>query len=72
MCVPVSARASAKVTKERTEYADLTPQQMAKKLKELEKEIYQYARDQEFEEVARIRDRIRTLQDLGCWHNGVQ
>ncbi len=62
---PVSARAYAKVAEEQAEYADLTPQQMAKKLKELEKLMYQHARDLEFEEAARIRDRIRALQEHG-------
>ncbi|MCP5416455.1 MAG: excinuclease ABC subunit B [Chromatiaceae bacterium] len=62
---PLSPRAYARVAEEAAEYAAMTPQQMAKRIKQLEQQMYQHARDLEFEEAARIRDRIRQLQDQG-------
>ena len=62
---PMRARAYAKVAEEIAEYANLTPQQMARKLKALEKEMYQHAKDLEFEKAAAARDRIRELQQRG-------
>jgi hypothetical protein len=46
-------------------WAALTPPQMARRLKELEKQMYEHARNLEFEEAARVRDRIRELQGKG-------
>jgi excinuclease ABC subunit B len=62
---PKSARAYAKVAEEIAEYANLTPAQMARKIKSLEKEMYQYAKDLEFEKAAAVRDRIKELQGKG-------
>jgi excinuclease ABC subunit B len=62
---PVKARAYAKVAEEIIEYASLTPQQMAKKLKALEKTMYQHAKNLEFEQAAAIRDKIKELQGRG-------
>ena len=62
---PVSPGRYAKVAEVEAEYAAMTPQQMAKRIKALEKQMYQYARDLEFEEAARIRDQIRALQGQG-------
>ena len=62
---PRSARAYARVAEEIAEYADLTPAQMAKKIKALEKEMYGYAKDLEFEKAAAVRDRIKELQGKG-------
>ncbi|MFZ0788751.1 MAG: excinuclease ABC subunit UvrB [Chromatiaceae bacterium] len=62
---PKSARAYARVAEEIAEYANLTPQQMARKIKALEKEMYGYARDLEFEKAAAVRDRIKELQGKG-------
>ena len=38
-----------------------TPQQMSRKIKKLEDEMYNYAKNLEFEEAARVRDQIETL-----------
>ena len=54
---PMKPRAYAKVAEEEVEYAALTPQQMARKVKALEKEMYKYAKDLEFEKAAAVRDR---------------
>ncbi len=62
---PVRARQFAKVAEEVAEYAALTPQQMAKKLKNLEKQMYRHAKNLEFEEAAQMRDQIRELQGKG-------
>ena len=62
---PMRARDFARVAEEVVEYADLTPQQMARKLKALEKEMYQYAKELEFEKAAAVRDRIKNLQGRG-------
>jgi excinuclease ABC subunit B len=62
---PMRPRDYAKVAEEALEYADLTPQQMARKIKALEKEMYRHAKDLEFEEAAAIRDRIKELQGKG-------
>ncbi len=62
---PLSAKQYAKVAEEEAEYAALTPAQMAKRIKALEKEMYQHARDLEFEEAARVRDQIHKLQASG-------
>lgn len=60
------AKKYARVADIQAEYAAMTPQQMAKRIKALEKEMYQHARDLEFEAAARVRDQIRELQSLGA------
>jgi excinuclease ABC subunit B len=62
---PMKARAFAEVAEEIAEYAALTPQQMAKRIKALEKEMYKHAKDLEFEKAAAVRDRIKELQGRG-------
>ncbi|MBU0499506.1 MAG: excinuclease ABC subunit UvrB [Gammaproteobacteria bacterium] len=62
---PVSAKRYAKVAEEMGEYAALSPSQMAKKVKALEEEMYQHARNLEFEEAARVRNEIRRLLNYG-------
>ncbi|WP_295445365.1 excinuclease ABC subunit UvrB [uncultured Thiodictyon sp.] len=62
---PRSARAYARVAEEVVEYANLTPVQMAKKIKALEKEMYGHAKDLEFEKAAAVRDKIKELQGKG-------
>jgi len=62
---PMSPRAYARVAEIEAEYAAMTPQQMAKRIKALERQMYQYARDLEFEEAARVRDQIHQLQARG-------
>jgi excinuclease ABC subunit B len=61
----VSLRKYAKVAEEEAEYAQMTPKQMAKRLKQLEEQMYRHAQDLEFEEAARIRDQIKDLQSKG-------
>ena len=62
---PKSAREYARVADEIAEYADLTPAQMAAKVKQLEKDMYRAARELEFERAAAIRDQIKELRGRG-------
>ncbi|MEY6431681.1 excinuclease ABC subunit UvrB [Thioalkalicoccus limnaeus] len=62
---PLRARDYAKVAEEVIEYAHLTPAQMSRRLKALEKEMYRAAKDLEFEKAAALRDQIKTLQGRG-------
>ncbi len=45
------------------DYKRLSPSQQAAKLKALEQQMHQHARDLEFEDAARVRDQIRVLRD---------
>ena len=62
---PVKAKQYAKVAQEMAEYASLTPSQMMKKVKELEKQMYKHAENLEFEEAAKVRDKLRHLRGEG-------
>ncbi len=57
------ARRFAEVAEEVAEYAGLSPEQLARELRKLEKQMQQHARDLEFEEAAKLRDRIRLIQE---------
>ncbi|MEZ0469640.1 excinuclease ABC subunit UvrB [Luteimonas salinilitoris] len=52
-----------RVAEEAEDYAKLGPAQLAAKLKALEQQMYQHARDLEFEEAAQVRDRIHRLKE---------
>jgi len=54
---------SRKVAEPVEDYAALSPDKLASRLKALEQQMYQHARDLEFEEAGRIRDRIRQIKD---------
>ena len=51
------------VAEQAVEYAGLTPEQASARIRKLEAQMYQHARDLEFEEAARVRDEIRTLRE---------
>ncbi len=59
----VSARNYAQVAEKLIEYAALSPAQLQKKISELELQMYQHARDLEFEEAGALRDQIKQLQE---------
>ncbi|MBT2971226.1 MAG: excinuclease ABC subunit UvrB [Candidatus Thiodiazotropha sp. (ex Ctena orbiculata)] len=61
----INAKRYAKVAEEEMEYAGLSPAQMAKRVQQLEQQMYRHAQDLEFEEAAKIRDQIRHLQEKG-------
>jgi excinuclease ABC subunit B len=58
-----SARKFARVAEEAIQYASMKPDELAKKIKELEQQMFQHAQDLEFEEAARLRDEIHRIQE---------
>jgi excinuclease ABC subunit B len=62
---PMPARKFARAAEEQAEYATLSPEQMARRIRELEKKMYEHARNLEFEEAARTRDQLHALQRRG-------
>ena len=58
-----AAKRYAKVAEEVAEYAALSPEILVRKVKKLEKQMYQHAQNLEFEEAARVRDQIRHMQE---------
>jgi excinuclease ABC subunit B len=57
-----SARSFSRVAEELATYGHLTPEQIKKQVKKLEQQMYEHARDLEFEEAANLRDQIRHIQ----------
>lgn len=53
----------ARVAEEAMEYAALSPGQLAQRIKQLEKKMYQHAQDLEFEDAARVRDQISRIRE---------
>ena len=53
----------AEVAEEVAEYASMSPDKLAKEVKKLEKQMHRHAQDLEFEEAAKLRDRIRVIQE---------
>ncbi len=52
-----------RVAEEAMDYAVLDPSQALARIKALEQQMYQHARDLEFEDAARLRDQIRRLKE---------
>jgi excinuclease ABC subunit B len=52
-------------TRRGTSYERLTPEQAVARIQQLEKKMYQHARDLEFEQAARLRDEINELREQG-------
>ncbi|WP_440995917.1 excinuclease ABC subunit UvrB [Arhodomonas sp. SL1] len=59
---PDTAEHYAEVAEETLAYGKLSPAEAVKRIKALEKEMHEHARNLEFEEAARRRDEIRKLQ----------
>ncbi len=57
-----SDNSAYRVAEQQVNYKALTPKEIAKKVKALEDQMYQHAKNLEFEEAARIRDEIKVLQ----------
>jgi len=53
----------ARVAEPAEDYAALPPERIAARLAALEQQMYQHARDLEFEDAARVRDEIRRLKE---------
>ena len=54
-----------RVAEPKAEYLDLTPDQALQRIAKLEKQMYQHARDLEFEQAAKLRDDIDELRRAG-------
>ena len=62
---PTPAAQYARVAEETAAYVHETPALLMKKIKQLEQEMYRYARDLEFEKAAKLRDEIQQIRRLG-------
>jgi len=61
--VPPREHYFAKVAEEAATYGKLSPEQLNKKVTQLQQQMYRHAENLEFEEAARLRDQIRELQN---------
>ncbi len=59
---PDNADHFAKVAEEALQYAKESPEQLERRLQKMEKQMYQHARDLEFEAAARLRDEIEHIR----------
>jgi len=53
-----------KVAEERAEYQSMKPERLLKEIEKLEKQMYEHARNLEFEEAALLRDRLEEIKQL--------
>jgi excinuclease ABC subunit B len=58
-----SARKFARVAEETMQYAGMKPEELSRKIRELEQQMFKHAQDLEFEEAARLRDEIQHIQE---------
>lgn len=61
--VALDPRRYAEVAEELVEYGRLSAKELAREIATLEKKMLEHARNLEFEEAARVRDRIRAIRD---------
>ena len=54
---------SLQAAEAKADYSILNPKQLSKKLKQLEDSMYQHAKNLEFEQAAKLRDEIKSLQE---------
>ena len=57
------AREFARVADEVARYGHLNPEQLSREIVKLERQMYEHARNLEFEEAARLRDEIRRMEE---------
>ncbi|MDX1610178.1 MAG: excinuclease ABC subunit UvrB [Halofilum sp. (in: g-proteobacteria)] len=60
---PGSAEHFARVAEETAEYQSRSPKELAREIERLEKEMFDKAQNLEFEEAARLRDRVQSLRE---------
>lgn len=53
----------ARIAEEKMEYLALSSEQLAKKITQMENQMYEYAQNLEFEEAAKLRDEINRIQN---------
>jgi excinuclease ABC subunit B len=58
-----SGKSINKVAEYSAHYNTMTSKQLGKKLKQLEDEMYRYAKNLEFEQAAKLRDEIKIVQE---------
>ncbi len=64
--IPGAGRAVAarrRIAEDTGKYITLSPKELEKKIQEMEHQMYTHAQNMEFEEAARLRDEIKSLQD---------
>ena len=66
---PVPGRGRRRIAEDATAYESLTPEQVIRKAQKLEKRMLKHARDLEFEEAARLRDKIQKMREIGLGIN---
>ncbi len=54
----------AKVAEEQAKYASLSPQQLAKRIQQMEQQMYRHAQNLEFEEAAELRNEIQHIRSV--------
>ncbi len=62
IAIPGTGAGQAKAAEPKAAYTKQSPAEVAKQIKRLEEQMYRHARDLEFEQAAKIRDEIKTLQ----------
>jgi len=62
---PGTPRRFARVAEEMSRYADLSPEELTRRIDDLERRMYKHAENLEFEEAARLRDEAKRLRDMG-------
>jgi excinuclease ABC subunit B len=65
-----AAQEARKATEPMLEYGDVPPEQIVKRIKKLEQEMFRLARNLEFEEAARLRDQIERMRKVGLGLGG--
>jgi excinuclease ABC subunit B len=60
---PMGMKKLAHIAEEAAIYQALSPEKLAKKIKELENKMYDHARNLEFEEAANVRDQIKHIRE---------
>jgi excinuclease ABC subunit B len=64
------AREFARVAEEVARYGRLSPEQLSREIGKLERQMYEHARNLEFEEAARLRDEIRRMEERNLGMTG--
>ena len=62
---PVPGRGPRRVAEGIEPYASMSPQQLLREAQKLEKKMLRHARELEFEEAARLRDKIQAMRKEG-------
>jgi excinuclease ABC subunit B len=62
---PPSAEDYARLAEEASAYGGIRPEQLARRIRDLEERMHRHARDLEFEEAARLRDEIHRIEHYG-------